>query len=98
MKPNERALNNQLRSFENFADLAHQLGALRVLTTDARIGDDGSSVELFFSYGEFPDARFAYRAKAPGEDVHETLWLAEELATGALHRIMRDVDPKGDVA
>ncbi|MHB1208364.1 MAG: hypothetical protein ACYC1I_01490 [Acidimicrobiales bacterium] len=98
MKSNERALNDQLRSFENFVDFAHQLGALRVLATDARIVDDGSSVELLFSYSEFPDARFGYRAKAPGEDVHEKIWLAEELATGALQRIMRDDAPKGDVA
>jgi len=59
-------------------------------TADATISDDGQRVELFSSHRDFPDARFGYRAKAPGEDDHEKLWLAEELATGGLHRIMRD--------
>jgi hypothetical protein len=46
-------------------------------------------VAWFFSHGEFPGMRFGYWAKTPGEDGHEVLWLAEELATGALHRLIR---------
>ncbi|MHB2027850.1 MAG: hypothetical protein ACYCPT_03420 [Acidimicrobiales bacterium] len=55
-------------------------------------------MDLFFSHKDFSNAHFGYRAKAPGEDVHEKLWLAEELATGALHRIMRDTNPAADAA
>ena len=92
-----RALDEQLTSFGTFIDFVHQLGVSRVQAgADATIGDEGERVELFFVHGDFPDARFGYRAKEPGEDVHERLWLAEELATGALHRIMRDADPAAD--
>ncbi|MHB1089040.1 MAG: hypothetical protein ACYC19_09815 [Acidimicrobiales bacterium] len=98
MTPKIRTLNEQLKSFETFADLAHQLGALQLETTDARISDDGQTVELYWSHRDFPHARFGYLAKPPGEDDHELLWLGEELATGALHRIMRDTTPTGDAA
>jgi len=94
-----RTLDEQLTSFGTFIDFVHQLGATRVhATADATISDDGQRVELYFSHGDFPDARFGYRAKAPGEDAHERLWLAEGLATGALHRIMRDTNPAADSA
>lgn len=93
-----RTLDEQLTSFETFTDLAHQLGALQVETTGSRISDDGQRVELFLSHRDFPHARFGYFAKLPGEDDHEQLWLAEELATGALHRIMRNATPSGDAA
>jgi hypothetical protein len=97
--PNVRALDEQLTSFRAFIDFAHQLGATRVqVAADATISGDGQRVELFFSHGDFPDARFGYRAKEPGEDDHERLWLAEELATGALHRIMHDTTPPADSA
>jgi len=96
--PNARTLDEQLTSFELFVGFAHQLGAPQVQAADATISDGGQRVELFFSHSDFPDARFGYRAKAPGEDVHEKLWLAEELATGALHRIMRDTTPPADAA
>ena len=89
-------LNAQLTSFEIFTDFAHQLGAPQVRTSVATISDDGQRVELFFSHKDFPSARFGYRAKEPGQDDHEKLWLTEELATGALHRIMRDAPPTAD--
>jgi hypothetical protein len=94
---NVRTLNEQLMSFEMFTDFAHQYGAPQVRAADATVSD-GRRVELFFSHGDFPNARFGYRAKTPGEDVHEKLWLAEELATGALHRIMRDTTTIADAA
>jgi hypothetical protein len=96
--PNVRTLDEQLTSFETFIDFAHQLGALQVQAVEATISDVGQSVELFFLHNDFADARFGYRAKAPGEDAHEELWLAEGLATGALHRIMRDITPAADAA
>ncbi|MGC8510985.1 MAG: hypothetical protein ACP5PB_08975 [Acidimicrobiales bacterium] len=98
MTPNVGTLSEQLTSFENFTDFARELGAPEVQVADVTISDDGQRVELFFSHRDFPDARFGYRAKTPGEDVHEKLWLAEELATGALHRIMRDGTPVIDAA
>jgi len=96
--PNVRNLDEQLTSFETFIDFAHQLGAPQTHAVNATISDGGQNVEFFFLHSDFPDARFGYRAKAPGEDVHEKLWLAEELATGALHRIMRDITPPADAA
>jgi hypothetical protein len=96
--PNVRTPEEQLTSSGTFIDFAHQLGAPQVHATDATISDGGQKVELFFSHRDFPDARFGYHAKTPGDDVHEKLWLAEELATGALHRIMRDTTPAADAA
>jgi len=90
--------NEQLASFENFTHFAHQLGASQLQAADATISDDGQRVEFFFSHTDFSNARFGYRAKAPGEDIHEKLWLAEELATGSLHRIMRDTTPAADAS
>jgi len=88
--PKVRTIDEQLTSFETFIDFAHQLGAPQVQAADATISSDGQKVVLFFSHSDFPDTRFGYLAEAPSGDVHEVLWLAEELATGALHRIMRD--------
>ena len=96
--PSVRTLNEQLTSFEVFTDFAHQLGAPQVQAAVATISDDGQRVEPFFSHEDFPNARFGYRAKAPGQDAHEKLWLGEELATGALHRIMREATPPADAA
>ena len=99
MTSHVRTLEEQLASFGTFIDFVHQLGATRVqAAADATISGDGQRVELFFSHADFSDARFGYHAKAPGEDAHERLWLAEELATGALHRIMRDTTPAADSA
>ncbi len=96
--PNARALDEQLASFEVFTDFAHSLGAPQVEAVEAIISDSGERVELFFSHKDFPNARFGYHAKAPGEDLHEQVWLAEELATGALHGIMREPIPTADAA
>lgn len=96
--PTVRTLDEQLTSFETFIDFAHQVGAPQVHTVDATISDGGQNVELFFLHSDFPDVRFGYCAKTPGADAHEKLWLAEELATGALHRIMRDITPTADAA
>ena len=91
-------LDEQRAIFETFVDLAHQMGARKVQKGDATLSDDGQTVVLFFSHSDFPDARFGYRVKAPTEDAYEEVWLAEELATGALHRIMRDAAPSPDAA
>ncbi len=96
--PRVRTINEQLTSFKTFNDLAHQLGAPQVEAVDVSISDGRKTVELCFSHCDFPDNRFGYRAKAPGKDDHEVLWLAEELATGALHRIMCDKTPADDAA
>jgi hypothetical protein len=85
--PSERqTLDEQRYIFEGFVELAHLLGASPLRDGDIRIVDagDGRRVAWFFSHGEFPGMRFGYWAKTPGEDGHEVLWLAEELATGAL--------------
>ena len=50
---------------------------------------DSRAVQMFFRHAAFPDVLFAYRSWPPSVDPHERVWLAEELATGALHRIMR---------
>ena len=96
--PSERTLDEQLTGFATFVEAAHQLGVPQVQAADATSSDGDQQVVLFFSHSDFPDARFAYRAKAPGEDAHEELWLLEELAVGALHRILRDDAPTCDAA
>lgn len=58
--------------------------------------DGRRAVALLFSHLDLPDTRFAYLAKRPGEDRHEAVWLAEELATGALHRLVRDTSLPAD--
>jgi len=72
------------------------MGARKVQNGDATLSDDGERVVLYFSHSDFPDAHFGYRSKAPNEDAYEEVWLAEELATGALHRIMREAAPAPD--
>ena len=96
MTPKRDALDEQLAIFETFVDLAHEMGASKVERTVAAFSDDGRRVELFFSHGDFSGTRFGFRAKEPDADAYEEVWLAEELATGALHRIMRDVVPLPD--
>lgn len=99
MTPDAGDLDKQLAGFENFLGFAHSLGATKVRApAGVRISSDGQRVELFFSHADFPDASFGYRAKTPGRDPHEQLWLAEELATGALHRLMRDTAAVADSA
>lgn len=53
---------------------------------------------LLVWHDDFPGELFAFRCVVPGEEPHERVWLAEELATSGLHRLMqsnrvdRDVD------
>lgn len=69
--------------------------------TDVRVAGtpDSPVVHMFFRLESFSEVVFAYRSLPAGVDPHELLWLAEELATGALHRIMRSeptlADPDG---
>jgi hypothetical protein len=64
----------------------------------ARIDGHGDErrVLLFFAHRSFPGVRFCYRSKPPGSDDYELAWLVEELATGALHRMMRYDQPTAD--
>lgn len=94
--PRKHTLDERRTVFESFVDLAHAMGARKVPNGHVTLSDDGETVILYFSHSDYPDARFGYRAKAPNEDADEEVWLAEELATGALHRIMRDVAPMPD--
>jgi hypothetical protein len=96
--PERYTLDDPPTGFAAFVALAHELGARQVHTAEISVSDGNQKVVLFFSHTEFPDARFAYAAKATGEDDHEALWLAEELATGALHRVMSGSVPAPDVA
>ena len=55
---------------------------------------DNRRVVVFFSHEAFPEVRFAYRCKPPGADRYELVWLQEEIATGALHRMMAYDSPE----
>ena len=54
------------------------------------------SVVLLFSHDDFAATRFGYRCKPPADDRYEEIWLAEEVATGGLHRMMRHDLPTPD--
>lgn len=49
-------------------------------------------VAVLFSHESFPGIRFGHRFQPPSEELAEyaTIWLQEEIQTGALHRMMRD--------
>jgi hypothetical protein len=48
-------------------------------------------VAVLFSHRDFPGARFGHRfPPEPYGEGHETIWLMEEIDTGALHRLMRN--------
>lgn len=49
-------------------------------------------VAVLFSHESFPGIRFGHRFPHPSEELAEyaTIWLQEEIQTGALHRMMRD--------
>lgn len=53
-------------------------------------------VVAFFRQDDFPDVLFAYQSLPPGADRYEQIWLAEEIATGALRRMMRDGERLAD--
>jgi len=77
----------QLEIFRRFGSLAVAMGAA-VHDCEARVTGDGRVV-LLFAHHDFPAVRFGYRCKPPGQARLEELWLSEEIATGALHRMMR---------
>lgn len=93
------AFRRQRSELERFAELAGAMGAVRLRVVAVRLVEraGAQAVALFFRHEEFPDVLFAYRAMPPGADPHERVWLAEELATGGLVRIMRAARPVADV-
>lgn len=99
-RPDDAALQHQQSDYERFADLAEAMGVKGLRVAGTRIvGKGGSrSVALFFRHEDFPGEQFAYSGMVPEADPHERVWLAEELATGALHRLVRDgrVDRNAD--
>ncbi len=49
----------------------------------------GRRVAVLFSHGHFPGVRFGHRFPLdPFAEDHESIWLKEEIETGALHRMM----------
>ena len=88
-------LQSRVTEFERFADLADAMGAEGIRVAGVRIAGkaDSRAVHMFFRHSGFPDVLFAYRSMPAGPDPHERAWLAEEIATGALHRIMRSEQP-----
>ncbi len=74
------------------------LGAGSVHDSEARVTGEGGGrrVVVLFAHRDFPGVRFGYRCKPPGEDRYEDVWVGEELATGALHRMMHDESPTPD--
>jgi hypothetical protein len=66
-----------------------------IITGDA----PGQRVAVLFRHESFPGIRFGHRFPHPGEELAEysTIWLQEEIQTGALHRMMRDA-PAADAA
>jgi hypothetical protein len=91
-------LQTQVSEFERFADLADAMGVEGIRVTAVRIAGsaDSRAVHMFFRYARFADVLFAYRSMRADADPHERVWLAEEIATGALHRIMRSEQPVAD--
>jgi hypothetical protein len=83
-------IEEQLDLFHGFSSTAASMGAREVRDCEARITGENSDrrVVLLFSHVDFPAVRFGYRCKAPGADRYEEVSLGEELATGALHRMM----------
>ena len=84
------AVARQRRRLVAFADLASELGVYG-LRDVALVGpQERGGLRLSFRLEAFPGVCFCYLAKAPGADDHEALWLAEEIATGALARLQRE--------
>jgi hypothetical protein len=55
-----------------------------------------SCVAVLFSHVSFPGVRFGHRFTPPSDE-HASIWLMEEIETGALHRMMR-TPPQADDA
>jgi hypothetical protein len=63
--------------------------------TDAEVILSGSGtvrrVAVLFSHDHFPGVRFGHRFPLdPFAEDHQSIWLKEEIETGALHRMMRN--------
>ncbi len=83
-------LQSQMAEYAGFAELAEAMHAgIGAITVRIAGTGDGRRVVVFFRQPDFPDELFGYRCMPPGADRHELVWLGEELATGALHRLMR---------
>jgi hypothetical protein len=61
--------------------------------------EDDRRVAVLFSHQHFPGVRFGHRFPPPSvEDIrHSTVWLKENIETGALHRMMQN-QPSADEA
>jgi hypothetical protein len=90
--------NGRASEFERFAELAGAMGVKGLRVTDVQVVGtaDSPRVHMCFQHENFSGALFAYESMPAGVDRHELVWLAEELATGALHRLMRDEQPLAD--
>jgi len=55
-------------------------------------GDDGDRVAVLFSHQSFPRLRFGHRYPPPSSPTagYASIWLKEEIETGALNRMMRE--------
>lgn len=55
-------------------------------------------VAVLFSHQNFPGIRFGYRYPAPSSRTarYASIWLKEEVETGALYRMMREPPPADD--
>ena len=62
------------------------------------VGDAPPWVAVLFSHERFPGVRFGHRIRAPSSELarYATVWLKEEVETGALHRMMRSQPPPDD--
>ncbi len=98
MAAHAASIEEQRSLFQGFVALAHEMGAKKVRSGETCVIDDGASrsVVFLFSHDDFPGTRFGYHCKPPADDPYEEIWLAEELATGALHRMMRYDEPTAD--
>lgn len=86
----DEAAARQRRRLVAFAHLAPELGVLGLRDVEAVAPQERSGLRLSFRLEAFPGLCFCYLAKSPGEDDHEALWLAEQIATGALARLRRE--------
>jgi len=98
MTADRHDIKDQLSRFQSFVALAREMGAKGVRGGEAVVIGSGSkrSVVVLFAHDDFPGTRFGYRCKTPADDRHEMIWLTEELASGGLHRIMRNDLPTPD--
>jgi hypothetical protein len=62
------------------------------------VSDAEPWVAVLFSHAHFPGVRFGHRISAPSSELarYGTIWLKEEVETGALHRMMQNQPPPDD--